>query len=156
MLKTINDLVKNRKEIYSVKADSSLRQAAKYMRDKNVRAVCVMDEWSHLAGILSEWDLVQAIAGECDADQTKVAAVMSRNPMTTDLAATYSECLATMLGNDFQHLVVQEKTNPDGKIWGTVALGDLLKLDRDEKGKLMEQYKSFLALYDKMLDFGHF
>jgi len=143
-MKRIRDIVGSRTEVYTVQKTDSVRQAAQEMTRRNVRAISVL-EGDRLVGILSEWDIMTKVVAEGrDPETTRVEEVMTPNPMTATPDATYAECLVTMLANDFQHLVV---VTPEGKVLGTVSLGDLLSLDKKERDEALEFYERFFQVY---------
>jgi len=88
--------------------------------------------------------MTKVVAEGRDPETTRVEEVMTPNPMTATPDATYAECLVTMLANDFQHLVV---VTPEGKVLGTVSLGDLLSLDKKERDEALEFYERFFQVY---------
>jgi CBS domain-containing protein len=141
-MKRIRDIIAPREEIYSVRPADSVRDAARYMRERGIRAVGVMDE-GKLAGVVSNWDFLTKLTAEGrDPNQTTVGEVMTPRPMTVSPDATYAECLVTMLENDFQHLVV---VTPEGEMRGCVAIGDLLKIDKAERDAVVEFYEEMFA-----------
>ncbi len=143
-MKRIRDIVSSRTEVYTIQKGDSVRQAAQEMTRRNVRAISVLDG-DRLVGILSEWDIMTKIVAEGrDPETTRVEEVMTPDPMTATPDATYAECLVTMLANDFQHLVV---VTPEGRVLGTVSLGDLLSLDKKERDEALEFYERFFQVY---------
>ena len=141
-MKRISEIIAPREEIYSVRTTDSVAQAARYMKSRGIRAVCVMDG-PKIAGIVSHWDfLTKVLAEGRDPNQTTVGQVMTPNPMTVSPDATYAECLVTMLENDFQHLVV---VTPEGEMRGLVAIGDLLKIDKMERDSVIEFYQEMFS-----------
>jgi CBS domain-containing protein len=143
-MKTILDIIASRSEIYSVQYNDSVRKAAEEMTRRNVRAISVLDG-SQLIGIVSVWDIMsKVVATGQDPSGTRVEEIMTPSPMTTFADASYAECLVTMLGNDFQHLVV---VGPEGEVFGTVALGDLLKLDKSERDEVLRFYEELFSAY---------
>ncbi|MBI3952312.1 MAG: CBS domain-containing protein [Acidobacteria bacterium] len=141
-MKRISEIIDPRREVYCVQKSDSVREAARRMAEWNVRAVTVVDG-GKMAGIVSNWDfLTKMLAEGRDPDKTTVGQVMTANPMTAYPDTTYAECLVTMLENDFQHLVVVTR---DGELRGTVALGDLLKIDKLERDELLRFYQEIFS-----------
>ncbi len=140
-MKTIGDITNKRRQIYSVDMKDSVRAAAEKMSKWDVRAVCVTDR-GNIAGIVSEWDFLTKVVAQGLAPETvRVEQIMTHSPQTTSPEASYAECLVTMLKNDFQHLVV---VTHSGELRGTVALGDLLKVDKSERDELIDFYSKLL------------
>lgn len=127
------------REFYFLTPEDTARQAARYMSERKVGAVCVL-EGSRLVGILSERDLMtRVLAIGKDPEATKVSEVMTRKPVVVEATDNCDNCLKTMKQAGVRHLPVIE----EGKLLGLVSLRDLLQVDLEEKAnelKMMEDY----------------
>jgi len=56
----IRDVIRNR-EPYSTKATATVQEAAEFMAERNIGAVCVIDEEGRLLGVFSERDVLNRI-----------------------------------------------------------------------------------------------
>lgn len=135
---SLRDILKDR-ELYFLAPEQSAAEAARYMSERNVGAVCVLDR-DRLVGILSERDLMKRVlAPDRDPRTTKVSEVMTAKPMVVSLHDSYEQCLQVMKQAGIRHLPVVE----GNKLVGLVSLRDLLQVDLSEKVdqlKLMEDY----------------
>jgi len=61
---TIRDVIRDR-EPYSVRDNITVLEAAKYMAERKVGGVCVLDEDGRLLGILTARDLLNSIVLPC-------------------------------------------------------------------------------------------
>jgi Predicted signal-transduction protein containing cAMP-binding and CBS domains len=102
---------------------ASLSDAASLMRVGGFGSVAVC-EADRLIGILTETDLVRAIAARRDPSSTTVSDYMSRDPVTADLKEDSVEVAERMASNGFRHLPVVEH----GRLIGMVSARDLLRL----------------------------
>ena len=59
---TVADLIGVRREVYAVRDDFSVEQAARYLRDMHVRAAGVLDEHDDLVGVVSQSDIADKVA----------------------------------------------------------------------------------------------
>ncbi len=124
----IRELLGNR-ETYYVAAEMTVQQAARYMLEKNVGAVPVL-EGDKLVGVLSERDIVRRILmANRDWTETKVEDVMTSDPLTVKSSDDHEECMLLMKRHTFRHLPVVE----EGRLVGFVSLRDLLLYEVDEK-----------------------
>src|ERR1700719_2235792 len=91
------DLVQSRQEIYSIRDDATVHDAARYMRDRKVRSVGVLDAESRLVGVVSQSDVSDKVAAEnkCPA-WMRVAEIMSRNLLVVNPEFPLEECLRLM------------------------------------------------------------
>ena len=117
----IYDLVKDRK-VYSVEADRSVLEAARFMMEHNIGALPVLRN-GELAGIFSERDIMnRVVAIGRMPGTTKVSEVMTANPKSVSVDETVENCLFLMREFGFRHLPI---TN--GKeLKGLVSLRDIL------------------------------
>lgn len=107
-----------------LRPDASLSEAAALMRVGEFGSVVICDA-DQLIGILTETDLVRAIADRRDPESTLVLDYMSRNPVTADVKDDSVAVAERMAGNRFRHLPVVER----GRLIGMVSARDLLRLE---------------------------
>lgn len=117
----IYDLVKDRR-VYSVEADSSVLEAARFMMEHNIGALPVLRN-GELVGIFSERDIMnRVVASGRMPGTTRVAEVMTANPKAVSVDETVENSLFLMREHGFRHLPIT-----DGKqLKGLVSLRDLL------------------------------
>lgn len=121
-MERIYELVKERRMIYSVDANSTVLDAARFMMEHNIGAVPVLRE-GQLAGIFSERDVMnRVVAAGRSPGQTRVSEVMTPNPRSVSVDDTVENCLFLMKEFGFRHLPITE----DGKLKGLVSLRDIL------------------------------
>jgi len=118
---TIYDLVKDRR-IYSIDADKTVVEAARFMMEHNIGALPVLRD-GELVGMFSERDIMnRVVAVGRMPGQTKVAEVMTANPRAVSVDETIDNCLFLMREFGFRHLPICE-----GKqLKGLVSLRDVL------------------------------
>ncbi len=103
---------------------ASLTAAARLMRAGGYGAVAIY-EADRLTGILTERDVVRAVAEHRDPDAALVAEWMSSDPVTTGPEEDSMDVARRMVEGGFRHLPVIE----DGKMIGMVSARDLLQLE---------------------------
>jgi CBS domain-containing protein len=103
---------------------ASLTEAAGVMRAGGFGSIAIF-EGDELAGILTETDLVRAMADHRDLEGTRIADYMSRKPSTAGLEEDSMEVAERMVRNGFRHLPVVEH----GRLVGMVSARDLLQVE---------------------------
>ena len=118
---TLRELVKDRR-VYSVDANRTVLEAARYMMEHGVGAVPVLRD-GNLTGILSERDIMnRVVAVGRTPGTTAVSEVMTANPRAVAADESIEECLFIMREFGFRHLPIV-----DGKeLKGLVSLRDVL------------------------------
>ncbi len=112
-------------EVYSVQHNSKVYDVVKFMAEKSVGIVPVLDG-DKLVGVFSERDLVKRrIAVDKDIKETTVAEVMSTNLVIAKRNESSAEALAKMKEAGTRHILVIDGE----KLIGVLSMRDLLEVD---------------------------
>lgn len=117
-------IVKNvmSKQIYTIKAEATIKEAAEEMRKHNIGSLLVTDDKDTVVGIISERDILRAYADK--RIYSKVSEYMTKEVKGVVEDTSVIEALSIMLENGFRHLPI---VNQNGKISGIVSIRDLVK-----------------------------
>ena len=138
-MKTIGGLVAGR-EIFHVRSDQSVRDAARYMTDRRVGAVSVLDG-TRLVGVLSERDVMgRVVARQLDPDRTPVAEVMTKDLVVAQGDESHEEGLRRMKQAGCRHLPVVD----GDRLVGMVSQRDLLQIDLSEKDEEIRWLNAYI------------
>jgi CBS domain-containing protein len=110
------------RDLLTVGADDGLGEAAKRMVGRGVGAVLVM-EGERLDGILTERDLLKAVAGGLS-DDARVRDWMTRHPETVEASDATEHAAALMIHGGFRHLPVMEGS----AVAGIISIRDLMRV----------------------------
>ena len=73
------DLVQSRRDIFSVQEDATVHEVARYLRERQVRSVGVLDASGQLTGVVSHSDISNKLAAETKCvSRMHVSEIMSR------------------------------------------------------------------------------
>lgn len=112
------------REIIAITADATLSEAARLLARKRIGAVIVRDETGALAGILSERDVVRAVADESvSALARPVSAYMTRTVATCCETDSVEDLMEMMTIGRFRHVPVLDSE----RITGIISIGDVVK-----------------------------
>src|SRR5438309_6368512 len=95
------------RDLPTVAPGSSVRDAAKEMIRRGVRALPVCDG-TRLVGIVTDWDLVRALADEGDAASRPLGDFMSTDLAAAPPDATFAEAAELMADRRVHHLLVRD------------------------------------------------
>ena len=98
----------------------TLAEAARKMWDQQTGSLVVM-EGDDLAGIITERDVLKAVATGTDLEKTRVDDVMTREVITINAGSSLREAARVMTDKWIRHLPVMER----GKLVGIVSQRDL-------------------------------
>lgn len=89
----------------TVAPEDTLGEVAERMSAQNVGAVVVKD-FGRLIGVLTERDMLRAMAARVHTSDARVRQWMTENPVTAGPDTTFEEAQAIMLDKGFRHLPV--------------------------------------------------
>jgi len=107
-----------RREPIEVAPEDTLGEVAERMSEANVGAVIVKD-YGRLIGILTERDMLKAMAARVHTSDARVRQWMTEEPITVPAEAQVSDAARIMLDNGFRHLPVTDEL---GQVVGIVSL----------------------------------
>ncbi len=138
----VADLIGARKEVFSIQDNATVHEAARYLREKQVRAVGVCDSQGRLVGVVSQSDISDKVAAEnkCPA-WMRVSEIMSTDLVTVPLDTALDECLRLMEKHGIYHLlVIGEKS----AYRGMISVQDLLKVIASDQKARADMLEAFL------------
>jgi CBS domain-containing protein len=104
-----------RGEFITVAPEDTLGEVARKMVDKNMGAVIVKD-YGRLIGILTERDMLKAMAARVHTSEARVRQWMTPDPVTITPDVALDEAAQIMLDNGFRHLPVMEGSTVVGYV----------------------------------------
>jgi CBS domain-containing protein len=117
---TVAEVMKQ--EVLTVAPEDSIGEAAAKMTEADVGAVVVSD-FGRVIGILTERDVMRAVARRTHSSITRVREWMTSDPVTAPHDMDAQEAARTMLEHGFRHLPVMQ----DGRAVGIVSLRDIAR-----------------------------
>ena len=113
------------REVVAITSAASICDAAKLLTEKRIGALVVNDTQGALTGIISERDLVRAIAKDGAAALAhRVADHMTPAPRTCVETDTVESVMEVMTRGRFRHVPVLDN---DMRLCGMVSIGDVVK-----------------------------
>ena len=109
------------RNLLAVAPEDTLGEAAERMTDEGVGSAVVLDG-GRLIGILTERDVLRAVAGRVHSSDARVREWMTEDPIVAGEETTAAESLETMLMHGFRHLPIVE----DGRVVGIVSMRDVM------------------------------
>lgn len=116
---TVRELVGG--EVIWVSPEATIRAAAALMKANNVGSLAVEVE-EELEGILTERDVLDAVAGDADLDVARVDAWMTAYPDSIDPDMSVPEAADWMLASGYRHIPVVDGS----RILGMISIKDVL------------------------------
>jgi CBS domain-containing protein len=130
------------RDVLAIPPGATLFEAARVLTLNRIGALLVNDPKGGLRGIISERDIVRAIAEEgASALALTVAERMTKDVATCEESDTIAEIMETMTRCRFRHMPVVE----GGRITGIVSIGDVVKIRIAETMREAQALKDYIA-----------
>jgi CBS domain-containing protein len=135
----VADLIATRREVYSIPEDTTVHDAARYLRDHEVRSVGVINHQGVLTGVVSHSDVSDKVAAEnkCPA-WMRVSEIMTRQLVTATPDTSIEDCLRLMDQHGIFHLLIVDH---EKGFRGMISVTDLLELfasDQKARADMLE------------------
>jgi CBS domain-containing protein len=144
-MKTVKDLLQSKScDVWSISPRARVFDALKFMSEKQIGALLVLDDKGQTAGIMSERDYARKVIllGK-SATETAVEEIMTPIDKMYHIRPenTVEECMVLMTVKHVRHLPVCQ----EGKLLGIISIGDAVKSIISEKDELIEQLSNYIA-----------
>lgn len=130
------------REVVTILSDATLSEAARLLASKRIGAVVVRDRDGALAGMLSERDIVRALAqASVNALPQTVSKYMTRAVATCCETDSIDDLMETMTRGRFRHMPVVE----EDRLTGIVSIGDVVKSRITETVQEAQTLREYIA-----------
>lgn len=131
------------RDVVSLSGDASLSDATRLLATKRIGAVVVRDERGSITGMLSERDVVRALAAESvRALANPLSTYMTRQVATCQEQDTVEELMAMMTEGRFRHVPV---VDAQGRLCGLISIGDVVKMHIEETTREASNLREYIA-----------
>ena len=128
--------------VFTVTPGTSVAQLSQQLSTRRIGSVLVLDGEGSVAGIVSERDLVRALASHgAKAMELEARQVMTREVVTCDPDDSIDQVMQTMTSGRFRHLPVVRH----GELLGLVSIGDVVKARLEETKHETEALKAYIV-----------
>ena len=112
------------RDVLTIEPDRTLADAARALTERKIGAVVVADADRAVLGILSERDIVRAVArGGAAALGDPVSQYMTAKVVTCTGHSSINELMEVMTERKFRHVPIVE----NGRLAGIISIGDVVK-----------------------------
>ena len=129
-------------DVFTIRGDQSIDELAKELVRRRIGAAVVVDRRGALIGVISERDIVYAVAEHGVAClERKVADLMTADVITCTPDTGIVEVMNQMTRRRIRHLPVIE----DGRLAGLVSIGDVVKQRIASAEREAEQLRQYIT-----------
>jgi CBS domain-containing protein len=130
------------RRVVTLPASTAVADVARFLAEHRIGAIVIASPKGEIEGILSERDVVRAIAEEGAQALTKPAsAIMTRSVKTCTEADSEADLMKLMTENRIRHLPVVDGT----KLIGIISIGDVVKYRIEAIEHESEEMRAYIA-----------
>jgi CBS domain-containing protein len=130
------------REVATIEPGRSLSEAARVLAERRIGALLIVDGDRPVAGIISERDIVRAVAMQgAKALDEPVSRFMTEKVVTCTGETSINDVMELMTQQKFRHIPVVE----GGRLSGIVSIGDVVKLRLEEVEAETQAIKEYIA-----------
>jgi CBS domain-containing protein len=130
------------RDVTTISAAQNLQEAVKLLGEKRIGALLVVSHEEGLDGILSERDIIKALALQGEAAlQFPVEKIMTHNVITAREDEEVLSLLDKMTKGRFRHIPIMQ----GNEIRGMVSIGDIVKARLEEMAQEHAHLKNYIA-----------
>ena len=131
------------KKVQTIDPDATIEVLCQALSVLKIGALVVSNNGKKIMGIVSERDIVQALAIHIhDIDKIYVRDIMTVNVMTCTKDSTIAELMALMTDKRIRHVPV---VDVEGELLSIISIGDVVKEILEDQAQTIEQLKSYIA-----------
>jgi CBS domain-containing protein len=128
--------------VYTVTPGTTLGQVSRQLSTRRIGSVLIVDRLDRVAGIVSERDIVHALATHgAPALELEASEVMTRNVVTCDPDDSIDQVMQTMTRGRFRHLPVVRRS----ELLGLISIGDVVKARLQETEHETEALRAYIV-----------
>jgi CBS domain-containing protein len=130
------------RDVATIRADATIADCVRELKSRDIGALVVSSNGRHVDGIISERDVVHALADHGGALLTHtIDTLMIRKVQTCTPEDTVGDLMERMTERRIRHLPVIK----DGVLCGLVSIGDLVKNRIEEVVSEADSLRTFIA-----------
>lgn len=123
-------------------AKATISEIISQLAEHQIGAIVIVERTDEIVGIVSERDIVRAIAESGTAILSEpVGSIMTSEVMTCEDSETINEVMARMTRGRFRHLPVEQ----NGRLTGIISIGDVVKARIEEVEREAEEMRAYIS-----------
>lgn len=128
------------RDLVSLRAGASCREAARIMKERRIGAVAVSDG-DRIVGLVAERDLALRVVGEGTGTDIPLGEIVRRDSPAVGPKASEKQCADLMRAHHVRHLLVRD----GDRVVGLISMRDVIVLMLEEKEFVIQQLESYIT-----------
>ncbi|WP_273726460.1 CBS domain-containing protein [Brucella gallinifaecis] len=140
---TVRSILESKgRDVVVIRPDDTLSHAIAILAQYKIGAIVACDEGGHIEGILSERDVVRAMASmDAELLNRPVSEFMTAKVQVCREHHTINQVMEIMTHHRFRHMPVEE----NGKLAGIISIGDVVKRRIEDVEREAEDIRTYIA-----------
>ena len=141
MAKTVRDIIKDRKEVYCISNQMTAAEAARFLKDRGIRATGVCNLSGKIVGVVSQSDISDKVVAEnYRPSEVSVQSIASSNLIKVTSETEIETALEVLQRNGVYHLIVE---TAEGEFLGMVSMRDCVSMKGEQEKERAEMLKDY-------------
>jgi CBS domain-containing protein len=141
MPKTVRDIIKDRKEVYCISNQTTVAEAARFLKDRGIRATGVCNLSGKIVGVVSQSDISDKVVAEnYRPSEVSVLTIASKNLIKVTPETEISQASQIMQEKRVYHLIAEDA---EGNFLGMVSMRDCFAMKAEEEKERAEMLKDY-------------
>lgn len=142
-MSTVKSILEEKgRNVVTLPGSATLAEAVKLLAERRIGAAVICDQKGAIKGILSERDVVRAVAGSgADSLAMATSRFMTSKVRVCTEDHSVSEVMEIMTNGRFRHLPVER----DGQLVGIISIGDVVKSRIESAVREVEDIRTYIA-----------
>lgn len=130
------------RDVLTTTAEKTVADAVATLAKNKIGALVVVENGDRIVGIISERDIVRAMASSAGASLSEpISALMTRTVVTCSEGETIDSVMSRMTRGRFRHLPVVA----GGRLAGIISIGDVVKARIEQVEREAEEMRAYIA-----------
>ncbi|HMG35599.1 MAG TPA: CBS domain-containing protein [Blastocatellia bacterium] len=141
MSKRISEVIKGREEVYCISNQTTVAEAARYLRDRGIRATGVCNLSGKIVGVVSQSDISDKVVAEnFRPSEIMVQAIASTGLIKVSPDIACDDAMKIMHERKVYHLIVEDES---GNFLGMVSMRDCVNLKAEDEKERADFYRHY-------------
>lgn len=129
-------------DVVTIGAEALIGEVVTQLANHKIGAIVVVEDVDEIVGIVSERDVVRAIAERgTEVFSEPLGSIMTSEVMTCEDRETIHDVMARMTRGRFRHLPVEK----NGRLTGIISIGDVVKARIEEVEREAEEMRAYIS-----------
>ena len=141
MPKTVRHIIKDRREVYCISNQTTVAEAARYLKDRGIRASGVCNPSGKIVGVVSQSDISDKVVAEnFRPSEVMVQTIATSNLIKVTPETEIGAALQLLQDHGLYHLIVEDA---DANFMGMVSMRDCVAMRAEEEKERAEMLKDY-------------